>query len=414
MTISPSFRATALTFLMAVSIAGLGAGGAVRAQDGKGDDASYDSGGSFEVGGIDVDVVAKSDVAAREAGWRIAQRKGWQMLARRFGKSGSSLSDGALEGIVSGIVVENEQIGGNRYIARLGVEFSRARTAGLLGISMGEARSAPMLVIPLMWSGGAGVVFEQRTPWQEAWARFRTGNSSVDYVRPSGTGPDALLMNSGQILRPGRTWWRQILPQYGATNVLIPIVHLHRQWPGGPVIGDFQARYGPDNRLLASFSLRVANSDAIPALLDAGIKRIDDFYQKALSAGLFKPDPGLAYRPPEPVAAADATEDNAGEDVGVAVDQATAITVQFDTPNAGTVTSTEAIVRGVPGVRGAATTSLALGAISVMRVNYDGDPAAFAAAMEARGWQVARGNGAIRISRPSGGTAQTTDDKTGG
>ena len=360
--------------------------------------ASDDRSGSFEVGGIDVDVVGKNASAARLAGWRIAQRKGWQMLARRYGRD-SSLPDGTLDSIVSGIVIERELIGGNRYIGRLGVEFSRARAGALLGIAAAQARSSPMLVIPVMWSGGAGHVFEQRTPWVEAWARFRTGNSSVDYVRPSGTGPDSLLMNTGQILRPGRGWWRTVLAQYGATNVLIPIVHLYRQWPGGPVIGTFQARYGPDNQLLSTFSLKVSNADALPALLDAGVKRLDDVYERALVAGVFKTDPGLAFRLPT-VAATEAPADDAGavEDAVVS-DQTPAIVVQVDTPNAGSVAAAEAALRGVPGVRSAITTSLALGAVSVMRVSYDGDVNALAAELEARGWRVSRGSGAIRIER---------------
>jgi hypothetical protein len=391
--------------LLALTLVLLGVGGIVAAQNG-GD------GGSFEVGGIDVDVVGKTSQAARLAGWRIAQRKGWEQLAKRYGRSGG-LSDSALDSVVSGIVVEDEKIGGNRYIARLGIEFSRARAASILGIAGAEARSAPMLLIPVMWSGGVGQVFEQRTPWQEAWARFRTGNSTIDYVRPSGTGPDALIMNTGQILRPGRTWWRNVLGQYGATNVLIPIVHLRRQWPGGPVIGDFQARYGPDNRLLGRFSLRVADSDGLPALLDAGIKRIDDLYERALGAGLFKGDPGLNYRAPAATPVEDAIDGNSIAEAAPVEERGTSITVQVETMTSGSLTAAEASIRGVPGVRSIVTTSLALGAISVMRVSYDGDPAALAAGLEARGWQVTRGAGAIRIQRASG-PAPAADDKTGG
>lgn len=392
--------------LLALTLAFLGVGGFVAAQN-------ADDGGSFEVGGIDVDVVGKSPQAARLGGWRIAQRKGWELLAKRYGRSGG-LSDSALDAVVSGIVVEDEKIGGNRYIARLGVEFSRARAAAMLGIAGAESRSAPMLVIPVMWSGGAGTAFEQRTPWQEAWARFRTGNSTIDYVRPSGTGPDALIMNTGQVLRPGRTWWRSVLAQYGATNVLIPIVHLRRQWPGGPVIGDFQARYGPDNHLLGHFSLRVATADGIPALLDAGIKRINDIYERALGAGLFKGDPGLNFRPQMVAPAEETIDGNSIGDQPPIDDRGTSITVQVETMTSGALTAAESSIRGVPGVRSVVTTSLALGAISVMRVGYDGDPAGLAAGLEARGWQVTRGNGAIRIQRPTNSAPAAPDDKTGG
>jgi hypothetical protein len=80
---------------------------------------------------------------------------------------------------------------------------------------------------------------------------------------------------------------------------------------------------------------------------------------------------------------------------------ASRITVQIDTPSATSVTAAAAALRGVPGVHSAVTTSLALGGISVMRVTYDGDVGGLAAALEARGWHVQRGNGAIRIERPT-------------
>ncbi|MFA5968031.1 MAG: heavy-metal-associated domain-containing protein [Sphingomonas sp.] len=372
-----------------------------------------DDGGSLEVGGIDVDVAAKSASAARYLGWRLAQRKGWAKLAERYGRSGG-LSDGALDSVVSGIVIEKELVGGNRYIARLGVQFNRGRAGAMLGIPIEQSRSAPMLLVPVMWSAGAGQVFEQKTPWIDAWTRFRSGNSSIDYVRPAGSGPDSLLMTTGQVLRPGRGWWRAILGQYDATNVLIPVVHLYRQWPGGPVIGTFQARFGPDNKLLGKFSLRVSNSDALPALMDEGVKRIDALYQRALASSLLAGDPGLAYRPTAPVATDDTTGDDLAVEEGVGNRASTTVTVQIDTPNAGSVTAAEAAVRAVPGVHSAVTTSLALGAISVMRVSYDGDANALATALEARGWRVSRGTGAIRIERAAAPSAPPPDTKTGG
>ena len=93
-----------------------------------------DSSGSFEVSGVDVDVRGKSAEAARLGGWRLAQRKAWGMLAQRLAGRSSSLSDSALDGLVTGIVVENEQIGPNRYVARLGVLFDRGRAASILGV----------------------------------------------------------------------------------------------------------------------------------------------------------------------------------------------------------------------------------------------------------------------------------------
>ena len=392
--------------LPVLGLAALAAGAWAQIEGGSRGVAPIASAGVFEVTGVRVDVSAANAEAARTAGWRLAQRRAWTELTQRLGRAGVAAGDGLLDQLVTGIVVENEQIGPKRYIARLGVLFDRGRAASILGIPAYAERSPPMLVIPVQFTGGVGQVFESRTAWQQAWARFRTGNSSVDYIRPAGTGPDPLLLDLGQTSRPGRGWWRTIIDQYGAADVLIPTVRLQRQWPGGPVIGQFQARYGPDNRLLGSFVLRVGSSEGLARLLDAGVARLDQLYQRGFREGAIRPDPSLQPLP-EPELPVDEDELAPGQDplaeimggIAAQAGPGISISVQFDTPSASSVANTEQAVRGVPGVRNAQTGSVALGGVSVMRVTYDGDPATLAAALEARGWQVLGQGQTIRIRR---------------
>jgi hypothetical protein len=376
-----------------------------------------DASGSFEVSGVQVDVKGKDADAARQGGWRLAQRKGWEMLSERLTGKKSTLGDSALDALVTGIVIEREQIGPSRYVARLGVLFDRAKAGGMLGVSTVVTRSAPMLLVPLEFSGGVGRVFERETAWSRAWNRFRSGGSTIDYVRLRGTGPDAMLINAGQTLRRGRNWWRTVVDQYGASDVLVAEVQLRREYPGGPIVGIFAANHGPDRRSITSFALRVDNGDSLDALLDAGIQRLDQAYQRALASGLLRPDALLATRPPhvktaeelaaEAAAAAAAAAEAAATPTPSASSAATAtFTVQVDTPNAASLTASESAVRGVPGVRSAATTSLALGGISVMRVAYDGPIGGLRAALEGRGWQVQEGPGVLLIRR--GGGARPT------
>ena len=387
-----------------LGIAALAAGALAQIDGGDRGVAPVASRGVYEVAGVAVDVAGKTADEARYGGWRLAQRKAWVQLSKRLGAGGGSVGDGTLDQLVSGIVVEREQIGPSRYIARLGVLFDRARTSAMLGIADLSQRSSPMLVIPVEVSGGVAQVFERRTEWQAAWARFRTGNSAIDYVRPSGTGPDALILDYGQTQRRSRGWWRTLLDQYGATDVLIPTVRLSRRWPGGPVIGVFTARHGPDNVLLGDFSLRVATPEGIPQLMDAGVRRMDALYAQALATGALARDPSLTP-PPQPVAVpTDAVGDlidetGAIEAVGAGGSGIT-LSIQYDSPSVSSVANTEQALRGVAGVKTAATTSLALGGISVMRVVYDGDPAALRAALEARGYQVLGSGQTLRIRRP--------------
>ncbi len=399
--------------LILAALASLAIGGAVWAQL-EGADRGVppiDSASTFEIGGIEVDVSADSADKAREEGWRQAQQKGWKALwAKTNGRpveQAPALTDSALNGLVAGIVVEQEQIGPKRYIATLGVLFDRARTGQLLGVSGSVRRSAPMLVIPVMLTGSSFQSFESRNEWQKAWARFRTGNSPVDYVRPTGSGIDPLLLNVSQTRRPGRGWWRMLLDQYGAADIIVPEVHLKRMFPGGPVVGTFTARHGPDNRPLDRIILRVERSNLIPRLLDEGIRRLDIVYTRALLDGRLKSDPSLVWE--EPALPADIAQQIEDANAALAVPAAplpppvtgaaTTFTIQVDTPNAASVDQAELAVSRVPGVTSAITTSLALGGVSVMRVTYAGDAGALQAALQSQGWSAQGSGNVLRISR---------------
>ena len=376
------------------------------------------SSSDIEVDGIEVNVHADSAVEAREQGWQEAQRKAWAKL------NGPKMSDAQLDAMVVAIVIEHEQIGPRRYIAWLGVIFDRVKAGQFVATEGGAAsmRSAPLLVIPVLYSGGVRQVFEVRGPWQRAWANFQSAASPIQYVRPTGAGGDSLIVTAGQAGRRSRLWWRTVLDQFEAADVLIPVAKLERQWPGGPVMGTFTARYGPDNRFLESFTLSANNEEGVPRMLNTALVRMDLIYRDALAQGLLTPDPSLMagdwqidaalsqlaakLRAAEDAAkGADKTDATATTKTPDALATATAaptissIAVQFSTPDAAAVDAALGAVRDAPGVRGTSTSSIAIGGTSVMRVTLAGDINALAAALRAQGWQVSVGAGALRISR---------------
>ncbi|HEX8447010.1 MAG TPA: heavy-metal-associated domain-containing protein [Sphingomonas sp.] len=402
----PPFR----VLIASAGLFALVAGGIAISQIEPGDRgvAPIDSTSSYEIGGVAVDISARDADAARTAGWREAQRKGWRMLyARLHGvpvAEAPRLPDSTLDSIVAGIVVEEEEISARRYIARLGVLFDRARAGALLGVGGQVRRSAPMLTIPVMWSGGAPQSFELRTQWQQAWARFRTGGTPIDYVRPVGTGADPLLLNVAQTRRPGRAWWRMLLDQYGASDVLVPEVSIKRSFPGGPVLATFTARHGPDGTVVDRFTLRAATSAAIPRLLDEGVRRIDIAYADALRAGGLSPDAMLVEEPVDPDLL-DAAADDAV--IGADADAGTSFSVQVDTPDAASLVRAEQTIRTVPGVRSLSTSSTAIGGVSVIRLLFQGDAAGLSMALAARGLRAEEtGDNSFRLRTP--GAAPTT------
>jgi hypothetical protein len=415
---APVTRRFRLSILLIAAASSLGLGAAALYAQLEGAERGIppiDSASAFEITGVEVDVVAENAQAARLEGWRRAMAQGWKMLWARTNNKpiaeAPTLSESVLSGLVSGVIIEHEQIGPTRYIARLGVLFDRARTGEMLGVQGLVRRSAAMLVIPVMVTGGTGYSMEFRNEWQHAWARFRTANSPIDYVRTSGSGADPLLLNAAQTGRRSRGWWRVLLDQYGAADILVPEVQLRRLYPGGPAIATFSARHGPDRELLGRFELRAEDSASVPRMLDEGVRRLDALFVAALEAGLLTPDPTL-YIPPDPEELPPEEDEERDERRTQATDGPTgaeptapagggvqAVRIQFDSPDREAVQRAEVAVSRVGGVTSAITVSQSLGGTSTMRVTFSGDPDALAAALRAQGWNVSGSGASLRISR---------------
>ena len=403
-----------------VALLGLAVGGVLFAQMEAGERGilPLDSSGTLEIDGIHVDVGGKDAQSARYAGWRIAQRQGFKMLwAKSHGlpvSQAPNLSDSQLDDIVSSIIVDRERIGPNRYIADLGVLFDRARAGQLLGIPGVSERSQPMLLIPVTTSAGTETSVEIRNPWQRAWAEFRTSQSPIDYVRVSGLGPDPLLINADQARRPGRNWWRNILDLYGAADILVAEVRVHRLYPGGPAKAQFIARHGPDGEIVGGFTLTAPNSGAIPAMMTEGVRRMDQVFTAAFNAGALRRDSSLNLPPPPPP-----------PEQPPAPHAAVQYQVSVVTPNAATYNSALAHLRAVPGVSLVQQVNIGIGDTSYFYVTYAGDLSTLRSIMVSRGWGADISGGQLKIyvraptpapqqqPQPSSNTAQPAQNKVG-
>jgi hypothetical protein len=380
-----------------LALAGLGGVLVAQMESGERGILPIDSSGTLEITGIQVDVGGKDADSARYAGWRIAQREGFKALWAKMNKrpvgQAPNLSDSTLDNLVSSIVVEREQIGPNRYIATLGVLFDRTRAGELLGLAGEVRRSAPMLLVPVVVSGGTATVVELRNPWQRAWAQFRTSTSAIDYVRVSGLGVDPLLVNAAQTRRPGRGWWRNVLDLYGAANILVAEVRLDRLYPGGPSKGMFVARFGPDGRTLGSFELTARNSDDLPRMMNEGVQRMDELFTQALAAGIVRGDPDLIIQAPPPPE----EEEEAGP--AEAAVQPTVIQVLvIERGDAAAVAQSVAQIRGLAGVIWVTQAALPNGNAN-LSVNFRGDINTLGSALFSRGWSVTNRGGVLYVTR---------------
>jgi hypothetical protein len=388
-------RRLVASLLILLAVAGLGA--AVYAQLESSDRGilPLDTSSTLEVGPVHVDVGGTDALSARLAGWRMAQRQGFRALWAKMHNAPINqapvLPDGTLDQIVTSINVDREQIGPNRYIADLSVEFDRAKSAPFLGVEGAEVteHSVPMLLIPVTVTAGTETSVELRNAWQRAWAQFRTAQSPIAYVRVSGMGADPMLVNAAQTTRPGRGWWRALLDMYGAQDILVAEVQLQRSYPGGPARARFIARHGPDNEIVGGFTLTAPSSEAIPAMMAQGAQRMDALFAQALAAGQLSRDSSLNL-PPPPVQIAPLAPPKPANVVN-------AYQVQVTGTDVLVYNFAMAHLRTLAGVDSATPQQINPTGTSYILVAYHGTAAQLAAALRARGWVADFGGTVVRI-----------------
>lgn len=351
-------------------------------------DAAGGGGSAYGVGGIAVDVTARTLEEARRIAWGRAQRQAWpQLWARLTGRPAGeapALSDGQIDAMVAGIESQGERFSATRYIATLGVVFDRSRAAEYVGGGLALLQSPPMLLLPVLVDGGAAQVAQPRNPWGNAWARWRGNVTPIDYVLAQGSAADGLWLNGWQAARPERGPWRSIMARFDTVDVLVAEARLTRRFPGGPVRGQFIARHGPDGVELGRFALTVRSENALPALLDEGVRRIDAIYAQALRSGRLQAERDLGIDM-APIVEAEPL-------IGDPMADAGALLVAAITPDAAALASAETLLRQVAGGEVLVRQS-AVGGTSRFELAMPGGEAALKAALAARGWAlVANGN----------------------
>ena len=350
--------------LVPLLLIGLLSSGTVRAAD----PVSADP---FSVKGIAVDVVAGDANRARDAGFRLAQRKAWRQLWTRLTgqpeSSAPNLGDGGMNGLVAGINVESENFSSRRYIARLSVDFEPTQIRsyiGKLGLGPQGRKSHPILLLPVLKDGGAWTGVDPRSPWFRAWTSFADVRSAIDYVRVTGTPSDGVLLSAPRATEQSAEMMRLALLRYGALDYAVAEAQLNRTYPGGPVEGTFRILHGLERRVLGEVTLKTASPAGIPGMLSEAVGKLDAAMNKALEAGKLKASEAISV---EMMAEAGPVE----SEQTFGVQSFRGIDVLVETPNAQTWSALEAQLRRVPSVAGLTLTGLSLGGTSQVRMDYN-------------------------------------------
>lgn len=182
----------------------------------------------YTVRDVEVDVTAASAAAARDQAITEAQRKAFQQLVQRLtppGTSAPSASDTQVASLVQDFEVQRERSSSVRYLATLTVRFRPNAVRSLLqgsGVAFAEARSKPMLVLPVYRPGGGQpLLWEDRTPWRSAWENTSPNTGLVPFVVPYGELADIADVSAEEALAGDADGFSAIAERYGADDVVV-------------------------------------------------------------------------------------------------------------------------------------------------------------------------------------------------
>jgi hypothetical protein len=242
----------------------------------------------FEVRDVDVDVTADSAAAARDKALLDGQRMALgTLLGRIAGKDDaarfSHLSDAEITDLVQDFEVESERTSAVRYIGKLAFHFRAGPVRDMLSGGQSqptESVAKPVLIVPVLTSGGKSELWEDDNAWRAAWAARPAGNDVVPLVVPLGGAEEMATIDAAQALAGDTAKLSQLAQRNQADDALVVEAQLEdTATPGQKRITVSAHRYtasGPQE----SFQDRVTgDGQNLGALYAQAAQRVADHLQ---------------------------------------------------------------------------------------------------------------------------------------
>jgi hypothetical protein len=209
----------------------------------------------FTVTDVAVDTTAATAAAAREQAIATGERLAFaRLLARLTLKRDASLypkvDSAALADLTEGFEVQEEKNSPVRYIAKLTYRFKQHAIEPLLrnaGVPFAETPSKPVLVLPLLRSGGNLALWEDPNPWRGAWANLPAADGLVPFIAPIGDLKDSADISADGAAKGDADKIAAIAARYGAGSALVATATLRTKDDGSPSTVDLaMSRFGTE------------------------------------------------------------------------------------------------------------------------------------------------------------------------
>ncbi len=213
---------------------------------------------------VAVDVTADNAAAARDKGLMEAEGLAFDQLAARLsmGEAAHRPDNATLASLVQSFDIQNENPRAGRYIGTLSVQFKPGPTRAYLqkkGRAFSEARSQPLVLLPILHQGGRKILWEETTPWRAAWEKVSTRTGLVPLILPVGDAADAALLDANGAEEGRGEALAALAQKYQAGGVVVAVIDAVPQTPWSLTIKRFDA-HGAAQEALQPISLEASSA----------------------------------------------------------------------------------------------------------------------------------------------------------
>lgn len=183
----------------------------------------------YTVANVPVDATAASADAARETARLQGEHRAYAILMARLTRASDAsrlppASDATLNDLIQGLEVANERHSTVRYLADYTFHFRPDAVRQLLrgaGVPFAETQSKPLVVLPVLDSGGTTALWEDPNPWRAAWNDRNASAGLVPLVMPFGGAEDIAAIDAKTALAADGGALAAISQRYDGADVLI-------------------------------------------------------------------------------------------------------------------------------------------------------------------------------------------------
>jgi hypothetical protein len=242
---------------------------------------------------VPVDATAASATVARDTARADGQKHAYQIMLERLtlARDRAKLpapTDTILNQVVQGFEVANERRSSVHYLADYTFHFRINAVEQLLrdrGVPFAEIVSKPVIVLPVLESGGKPMLWDDPNPWRDAWSHGKPAHGLVPMTIPLGEVEDVTAIDAASADKGDDAHLQAIAANYDHADVLVTRATIH---PDSKALDVSTTRFVPgspggEQTWVASYSANAgeSNQDLLARAVAGTMGQVEEAWKQA-------------------------------------------------------------------------------------------------------------------------------------